>query len=133
MTIADIRDICLSFPGITEDIKWEDHLCFNIGGKMFLVTSPDNIPVSASFKTSDEDFTALSNRAGFIPALVDHEPIQVELLLEEASRRLSQKFDSESDFLRIVLELEAQWLDAETKAVLRHAVKIKKIENRNKK
>lgn len=72
-------------------------------------------------------------RAGFIPALVDHEPIQVELLLEEASRRLSQKFDSESDFLRIVLELEAQWLDAETKAVLRHAVKIKKIENRNKK
>jgi hypothetical protein len=71
-------------------------------------------------------------RAGFIPALVDLEPIQMQLLLEEASRRLSQKFDSEDDFLKTVLKSEAQWLDAETKAVLRHAVKIKKIENRNK-
>jgi predicted DNA-binding protein (MmcQ/YjbR family) len=68
MTIAEVREICLSFPAVTEDIKWEDHLCFNIGGKMFLVTAPDNVPVSASFKTSDEDFQALSNRTGFIPA-----------------------------------------------------------------
>jgi len=68
MTIAEIRDICLSFKAVTEDIKWGDHLCFNIGGKMFLVTAPDNVPVSASFKTSDEDFEILPNRAGFIPA-----------------------------------------------------------------
>jgi len=68
MTIAEIREICLTFPAVTEDIKWENHLCFNIGGKMFLVTAPDNVPVSASFKTSDEDFSALPNRAGFIPA-----------------------------------------------------------------
>jgi predicted DNA-binding protein (MmcQ/YjbR family) len=68
MTIHEIREICLTFPAVTEDIKWENHLCFNIGGKMFLVTAPDNVPVSASFKTSDEDFSALPNRAGFIPA-----------------------------------------------------------------
>lgn len=68
MTIVEIREICLSFPAVTEDIKWSDHLCFNIGGKMFLVTAPDNVPVSASFKTSDEDFAALPNRPGFIPA-----------------------------------------------------------------
>lgn len=68
MTIAEIREICLAFPSVTEDIKWGDHLCFNIGGKMFLVTAPDNVPVSASFKTSDEDFEILPNRAGFIPA-----------------------------------------------------------------
>src|SRR5690349_2460122 len=68
MTIAEVREICLSFPAVTEDIKWEDHLCFNIGGKMFLVTAPDNVPVSASFKTSDEDFQILPNRPGFIPA-----------------------------------------------------------------
>jgi predicted DNA-binding protein (MmcQ/YjbR family) len=53
MTIAELRDICLSFPAVTEDIKWTD---------------PDNVPVSASFKTSDEDFAALPNRKGFIPA-----------------------------------------------------------------
>src|SRR5688572_584908 len=68
MTITEIRQICLAFPGVTEDIKWGDHLCFNIGGKMFLVTAPDNVPVSASFKTSDEDFEVLPNRPGFIPA-----------------------------------------------------------------
>lgn len=68
MTITEIREICLAFPAVTEDIKWDDHLCFNIGGKMFLVTAPDNVPVSASFKTSDDDFSALPNRTGFIPA-----------------------------------------------------------------
>jgi predicted DNA-binding protein (MmcQ/YjbR family) len=68
MSIAEIRDICLSFSAVTEDIKWENHLCFNIGGKMFLVTAPDNVPVSASFKTADDDFEVLPNRAGFIPA-----------------------------------------------------------------
>ena len=35
---------------------------------MFLVTAPDNVPVSASFKTSDEDFEMLPSRPGFIPA-----------------------------------------------------------------
>ena len=68
MTITEIREICLAFPGVTEDIKWSDHLCFNIGGKMFMVTAPDNVPVSASFKASDEDFEILPNRPGFIPA-----------------------------------------------------------------
>jgi predicted DNA-binding protein (MmcQ/YjbR family) len=52
------------FPGVTKDIKWGEHLCFNIGGKIFLVTAPDNVPVSASFKTSDEDFESLPNRQG---------------------------------------------------------------------
>jgi predicted DNA-binding protein (MmcQ/YjbR family) len=68
MTISEVREICLAFPGVTEDIKWGDHLCFNIGGKMFLVTAPDNVPVSASFKVTDEDFETLPNRSGFIPA-----------------------------------------------------------------
>lgn len=68
MTITELREICLGFACVTEDIKWSDHLCFNIGGKMFLVTAPDNVPVSASFKTSDEDFETLPSRAGFIPA-----------------------------------------------------------------
>jgi len=68
MTIDQIRTLCLSFPGVYEDIKWGDHLCFNVGGKMFLVTAPDNTPVSASFKASDEDFSTLPEREGFIPA-----------------------------------------------------------------
>lgn len=68
MTIEDLRAIALTFPGTTEDIKWEDHLCFNVGGKMYLVTSPDSVPVSASFKTTDELFVELTAREGIIPA-----------------------------------------------------------------
>lgn len=68
MTIESLQSICKKFKGVTEDIKWEDHLCFNVGGKMFIVTAPDKVPVSASFKASDEDFEELPEREGFIPA-----------------------------------------------------------------
>lgn len=68
MTIEEIQNICNSYPGVTEDIKWENHLCFNVGGKMFLVTAPDGVPVSASIKVTDEDFEVLPQREGIIPA-----------------------------------------------------------------
>lgn len=68
MTIEELQQIARTFPGMTEDIKWDNHLCFNVGGKMFVVTSPDNVPVTASFKASDEDFEELAQREGFIPA-----------------------------------------------------------------
>lgn len=68
MAIEELQKICNGFPGVTQDIKWGDHLCFNVGGKMFLVTALDNIPVSASFKVNEEDFELLPHREGFIPA-----------------------------------------------------------------
>ena len=68
MTIEDIQTICKKFRGVTEDIKWEDHLCFNVGGKMFLITAPDAVPISASIKVSDEVFAELPDKEGFIPA-----------------------------------------------------------------
>jgi predicted DNA-binding protein (MmcQ/YjbR family) len=68
MNIEDIRNICTALPQVTEDIKWEDHLCFCIGEKMFLVTAPDQFPVSASIKVSDEEFEELSAREGMQPA-----------------------------------------------------------------
>ena len=68
MTIEDLQQLCKTFPGMTEDIKWDDHLCFNVGGKMFMVTSPDRVPQTVSFKTTDEDFETLTQLEGFIPA-----------------------------------------------------------------
>jgi predicted DNA-binding protein (MmcQ/YjbR family) len=68
MTLDAIEKLCKSLPEVTEDIKWENHLCFNIGGKMFLITSPDSSPVTASFKTSEEKFDELIEREGFKPA-----------------------------------------------------------------
>lgn len=67
MTIENLQGICRTLKAVTEDIKWEDHLCFNVGGKMFLVTSPDSVPVSASFKVSDEEFEEIISREGFSP------------------------------------------------------------------
>ncbi|MFN8393892.1 MAG: MmcQ/YjbR family DNA-binding protein [Bacteroidia bacterium] len=68
MDLETLRSICTAFPGVTEDIKWEDHLCFNVGGKMFLITSPDHHPISVSIKCSDEDFEVMSARPGCRPA-----------------------------------------------------------------
>ena len=35
---------------------------------MFMITSPDEVPVSASIKVSEEDFEELSEKDGFMPA-----------------------------------------------------------------
>jgi len=68
MTIETLQAICKALPEVTEDIKWETHLCFNVGGKMFIITSPDSVPVTASFKASEEVFNELTEREGFTPA-----------------------------------------------------------------
>lgn len=68
MDLEALQALCNSFPHVVQDIKWENHLCFNIGGKMFLITNPDQVPVTASFKCSDEEFEAVASQPGFQPA-----------------------------------------------------------------
>ncbi|ALW87053.1 hypothetical protein AUC43_19440 [Hymenobacter sedentarius] len=64
MTIEDLQAICQRLPGTTEDIKWDTHLCFNVGGKMYLVTSPDEVPTTASI-APPEAFETLESSPGF--------------------------------------------------------------------
>lgn len=66
--LEELRHFCLELKGTTEDIKWENHLCFCVGTKMYFVTSPDSVPISASLKVSDEDFERLTAKEGVIPA-----------------------------------------------------------------
>ncbi|PCJ84771.1 MAG: hypothetical protein COA57_08645 [Flavobacteriales bacterium] len=68
MTVEDIQQICNKFPAVTEDIKWENHLCFCVGGKIFLILGMDETPVTASFKVLDEEFEEMAARTGFAPA-----------------------------------------------------------------
>lgn len=68
MTLEEIRSFCLSLPSTSEEVKWENDLCFLLGKKMFLVTSLDKSPTAASFKTNPEDFATFSERPGFQPA-----------------------------------------------------------------
>ncbi len=67
MDIDGIRSICNALPYVTEDIKWENDLCFLIGGKMFCVVGLLT-PLKVSLKVSGEEFDELSNTHGVIPA-----------------------------------------------------------------
>jgi predicted DNA-binding protein (MmcQ/YjbR family) len=68
MNIEQLRKFCLALPGATEDIKWGNDLCFNVGGKMFTVTSADSSDGGVSLKTTPEKFTELTEHEGIRPA-----------------------------------------------------------------
>ena len=67
MNVETVRKICLTLPGVTEDIKWGNDLVFSVGDKMFCATSFEE-PFKCSFKVPDELFDELSSREGFVPA-----------------------------------------------------------------
>jgi predicted DNA-binding protein (MmcQ/YjbR family) len=67
MNIDTLRDFCTKLPGVTEDVKWENDLCFLVGGKMFCVTGLDG-PFTVCFKVKDDEFAEMSQRPGIIPA-----------------------------------------------------------------
>lgn len=67
-TLEDLQAICQQLPATTEDLKWDVHLCFSVGGKIYLLTEPDEVPVTASFKVTPEQFEQLTGQPGFAPA-----------------------------------------------------------------
>lgn len=68
MNIDQLRKLCLSFPGATEQIQWEDDLVFKVGGKMFAVTPLVPAPVWLTLKADPDEFAELTERPGIIPA-----------------------------------------------------------------
>src|SRR5205085_11382987 len=67
MDIDFIRSYCLSFPGATEEIQWETHLLFKVGGKMFVLCGSDSTS-NMSIKANPEKFDELIEIPGVIPA-----------------------------------------------------------------
>jgi predicted DNA-binding protein (MmcQ/YjbR family) len=67
MEFEAIRTYCLSLPHTIEDIKWDNDLCFSIGGKMFCVMHLGH-PFTCAFKVEDAEFEALSSSPAIIPA-----------------------------------------------------------------
>jgi predicted DNA-binding protein (MmcQ/YjbR family) len=88
MTLESVQEICRQLHNVTEDIKWEHDYCFNVGGKMFLVMATNTVPLSASFKVSEEVFEEMTEKEGFKPApyLARHKWIHVDNI-----SRLSKK------------------------------------------
>lgn len=67
MNNDQLRAFCLHMPAVTEDIKWDNDLCFSVGSKMFCVTALD-LPYKVSFKVPAEQFDELCNQPGIVPA-----------------------------------------------------------------
>ncbi len=67
MKAKDLRILCMSLTGATEQIQWGDDRVFKIGGKMFACsgTAKDS---RYSFKVDDEHFLELTDFAGIDPA-----------------------------------------------------------------
>lgn len=67
MDIDLLRKICTQLPNVTEDIKWEQDLCFCIGHKMFCVSGL-NASFKVSIKVTEEEFDELCSSENIIPA-----------------------------------------------------------------
>jgi predicted DNA-binding protein (MmcQ/YjbR family) len=63
-----LRNLCLSFPQVTEEEVWENDLTFKVAGKMFAHSVLVPAPVWLSFKASPESFAELTERQGIVPA-----------------------------------------------------------------
>ncbi|MBC7685429.1 MAG: MmcQ/YjbR family DNA-binding protein [Bdellovibrionales bacterium] len=68
MDFEAAKVLCRTFPGCTEDIKWDADTVFSVGQKMFAVTRRETPANGISFKVEDERFLELTDRPGIIPA-----------------------------------------------------------------
>jgi predicted DNA-binding protein (MmcQ/YjbR family) len=99
MNVDWLREVCLSFPGATEQIQWGNDLVFKVGGKMFAVTPLEPAPVCLSFKASPENFADLTERPDIIPApyLARAQWVALQtreaLPAEELTRLLRESYD----------------------------------------
>lgn len=110
MSIEELKQMCERFPGVTQDLKWGHHVCFNVGGKMFLMTTPDEVPQNASFKASDDDFETLSARRGFVasPYLARYNWVK----LDDINRLTKKEWEK---YIRLSYELVYERLPAKLK------------------
>ncbi|HRE12164.1 MAG TPA: MmcQ/YjbR family DNA-binding protein [Ignavibacteria bacterium] len=64
-----LREYCMSFSGATEEVQWEDHLLFKVGGKIFVISALDNTAENMmSMKCDPEIFDELVESEGIVPA-----------------------------------------------------------------
>src|SRR5436853_2748899 len=99
MNVDWLREVCLSFPGATEQIQWSSDLLFKVGGKMFAATPLEPAPVFLSFKAEPESFAELTERPNIIPApyLARAQWVALQtrdaLPAEELARLLRESYD----------------------------------------
>ena len=116
MDFEAAKELCRTFPGCTEDIKWGADIVFSVGLKMFAVTSSEVPAGGMSFKVDDERFLELTDRPGIIPApyLARAKWVRVEsakaLSDEEAGALLRRSY--ELVFAKLTKKLQRDILEA---------------------
>ena len=65
MDIEKLREICLTFPQTTEEIKWDVNLCFMVFEKIFAMVSVDQVPTRVSVKVAKEKFNEIAAQDNF--------------------------------------------------------------------
>ena len=68
MDIDWVREYCLALSHTTEKVQWGDDLVFKIGEKMYAVVALEPGDHWLAFKCSPEEFSALVERPGIVPA-----------------------------------------------------------------
>lgn len=63
-----IRLVALSLPGVAESLKWENHLCFTVAGRIFLIVALDVVPPVITFKSGAEESSQLLEHPGLYKA-----------------------------------------------------------------
>ncbi len=59
----------MGFPGVTEEVQWEDHLLFKVGGKIFVIAAMNSAAENImSLKSDPEEFDELVEIEGVVPA-----------------------------------------------------------------
>src|SRR5262249_7395256 len=66
MDVEQFRELCLSFPHVTEQVLWGNDLVFKIGGKMFVGAALEKSTVCMSMKCTPEKFAELIEFDGII-------------------------------------------------------------------
>jgi len=67
MDIDKLREICMAKPGATEELQWEVHLLYKVGGKIFCIGSL-NQEDGVALKVDEEDFDELVAQPGIMQA-----------------------------------------------------------------
>ncbi|MGH9515582.1 MAG: MmcQ/YjbR family DNA-binding protein [Terriglobales bacterium] len=68
MNFDSLRALCLSLSDATENLQWEDELCFKVGGKIFAMVSLSSVPQRLIFKSNPEEFPELLEHEGVVAA-----------------------------------------------------------------
>lgn len=67
MKPAAIRRFVSAWPGVAEDVKWDNDLVFSVAGKMFCAMEAGS-GRGLAFKVEEARFLELTDRPGIVPA-----------------------------------------------------------------